>query len=147
MQNQVTELSDKMPQMIDNAKAEISQNPVGKKILEKVSSPGSIKKTQNLTGTFFKSTFGIFGDIYVVLFLGIFFTVAPGKYKQGIITLIPKKGQAKGEQILDKLGENLKKWLKGKNILHDSCNDINCNRFSNCRCSNVACIIDYCRHT
>ncbi len=50
----------------------------------------------------------------MVLFLGIFFTVAPQKYKHGIVQLIPKHGQAKGEDLLNKLGENLKKWLKGK---------------------------------
>ncbi|MEO6583373.1 MAG: AI-2E family transporter, partial [Ferruginibacter sp.] len=51
---------------------------------------------------------------YVILFLGIFFTVSPNVYKKGIVHLIPKKGQKKGEDILNKLGSNLKKWLKGK---------------------------------
>jgi predicted PurR-regulated permease PerM len=50
----------------------------------------------------------------VVLFLGIFFTVSPGVYKKGIVQLIPKKGQKKGEDVLNKLDDNLKKWLKGK---------------------------------
>lgn len=114
IQNQVTELSDKMPQMIDNAKAQLSQNPIGKKVVEKISSPGSAKKAQGLASTFFRSTFGVLGDIYVVLFLGIFFTVSPGIYKKGIVKLIPERGQDKGEEVLNKLGENLKKWLKGK---------------------------------
>jgi predicted PurR-regulated permease PerM len=56
----------------------------------------------------------VFGDIYVVLFLGIFFTVSPGVYKKGMVELIPKKGQKKGEDVLNKLGDSLKKWLKGK---------------------------------
>lgn len=114
LQSQITELSDKLPVMVENTKAKLSENPIGKKIVEKVSSPGSMKKAQGLASTFFKSTFGVFGDIYVVLFLGIFFTVSPGIYKKGIVSLIPKKGQPKGEDVLNKLGENLKKWLKGK---------------------------------
>jgi len=114
LQSQITELTDQLPSMIENTKAKLSENPVGKKILETGSSPGSMKKVQGLVNTFFKTTFGVFGDIYVILFLGIFFTVSPGVYKKGIIKLIPEKGQAKGEDILNKLGENLRKWLKGK---------------------------------
>lgn len=114
VQSQITQLSDTLPSTIDNAKAKLSQNPIGKKIVEKASSPQSMKKAQGLAGTFFKSTFGVFGDIYVVLFLGIFFTVSPDIYKKGIVAVIPKKGQQKGKDVLNKLGENLKKWLKGK---------------------------------
>lgn len=114
VQSQITQLSDTLPKTIENAKAQLSQNPVGKRIVEKASSPQSMKKAQDLASTFFKSTFGVFGDIYVVLFLGIFFTVSPGIYKKGIVQLIPKKGQKKGEDVLNEIGNNLKKWLKGK---------------------------------
>jgi predicted PurR-regulated permease PerM len=114
LQDQITELSDRIPAMVDNAKAKLSESPIGKKIVDKVSSRESMKRAQGLASTFFKSTFGLFGDMYVILFIGIFFTVSPGIYKKGIIKLIPEKGQAKGADILNKLGENLKKWLKGK---------------------------------
>lgn len=103
-----------MPKTIENAKSQLSQNSIGKMIVEKVSSPETIAKAKALAGTFFKTTFGVFADIYVILFLGIFFTVSPGIYKKGIVQLIPEKGQKKGEDTLNKLGENLKKWLKGK---------------------------------
>lgn len=114
LQNQLAELSEKLPGLVENAKVKLSENPIGKTIVEKASSPQSIQKAQALARTFFKSTFGVFGDVYVVLFLGIFFTVSPGIYTKGIVALIPKGGKAKGEDILTKVGENLKKWMKGK---------------------------------
>jgi len=114
VQSQVAELSDTLPNTVENAKAQLSQNPIGKKIVDKASSPESMKKIQGLASIFFKSTFGVLGDFYVVLFLGIFFTVSPGIYKKGIVQLIPKKGQKKGDELLNKLGDNLKKWLKGQ---------------------------------
>jgi len=107
VQSQITELSDTLPKTIENAKEHLSQNPIGKKMVENVSSPESVKKVKELAGSFLKSTFGVFGDIYVIVFLGIFFTVSPGIYKKGIVQLIPKKGQQKGEDVLNKLGENL----------------------------------------
>jgi predicted PurR-regulated permease PerM len=114
LQTQITELSDKLPVMIENAKSKLSETPIGKKIVEKVSSPESIERAQGFAGTFFKSTFGVFGDVYVVLFLGVFITVSPNLYKQGMVTLIPKKSRPKGKEVLNRLGEDLKKWLKGK---------------------------------
>lgn len=114
LQTQITELSDKLPVMVENAKSKLSETPIGKKIVEKVSSPESMERAQGLAGTFFKSTFGVFGDVYVVLFLGVFITVSPNLYKQGMVTLIPKKSRPKGKEVLNRLGEDLKKWLKGK---------------------------------
>ncbi len=114
IQAQVAELSDTLPATIENAKSQLSKNPIGKLVVEKANAPETTKKAKALASTFFKSTFGVFADIYVVLFLGIFFTISPAIYKKGIVALIPKKGQHKGEDVLTKLGENLKKWLKGK---------------------------------
>lgn len=114
IQAQVAELNDTLPATIENAKSQLSQNPIGKKLVQKASSPETMKRAKGLASTFFKTTFGVFGDIYVVLFLGIFFTVSPDVYKKGIVQLIPQKGQKKGGDIVNKLGDNLKKWLKGK---------------------------------
>ena len=114
IQAQVAELQETLPATIENAKSQLSKNTIGKMLVEKLSSPETTSKAKALAGTFFKTTFGVFADIYVVLFLGIFFTVSPGIYKKGMVKMIPKKGQQKGEDVLGKLGENLKKWLKGK---------------------------------
>jgi len=114
IQAQIAQLSDTLPATIENAKSQLSQNPIGKKLVQKASSPETMKRAKGLASTFFKTTFGVFGDIYVVLFLGIFFTVSPDVYKKGMVQLIPQKGQKKGGDIVNKLGNNLKKWLKGK---------------------------------
>jgi predicted PurR-regulated permease PerM len=114
VQNQISELSNTFPETLKNAEEQIRKNPVGDKILTEVTSPESIKKAKKIAGTFFKSTFGIFGDLYVILFLGIFFTASPRVYKNGIVSLIPEKGKNKANEVLEKTGENLKKWLKGQ---------------------------------
>ncbi|WP_018614549.1 AI-2E family transporter [Segetibacter koreensis] len=114
VQSQIAELSDTLPSTVQNAKEQLNQNPLGQKIVQKISSPKAQKKAQGVIQTFFKTTFGVFGDVYVVIFIGIFFTVAPQLYKNGFVKLIPKKGQPKAENVLNKIGDNLKKWLKGK---------------------------------
>lgn len=62
---------------------------------------------------FFSSTFGFFGDMYTVLFLGLFLAATPREYVEGIVSLIPRKGRTKAKYILEQTGSNLRKWFKG----------------------------------
>jgi predicted PurR-regulated permease PerM len=114
VQSQMAELRKNLPATIDNAKAKLNQTATGQQIVEKISSPETMKQAQNVAGKFFSSTFGVFGDIYVVLFLGIFFTVSPQSYTEGIVKLVPKNGRRKAGEVLSTAGDHLKKWLKGQ---------------------------------
>ncbi|MGE5943665.1 MAG: AI-2E family transporter [Flavobacteriales bacterium] len=114
VQAQFSELSETIPETITNAKKTLEKSTFGEKVLETVTSEESLKKAQVFGGQFFQSTFGVFGDLYVVLFIAIFFTVNPNIYTRGLITLVPERGQAKAEEISKKLGEQLRNWLKGK---------------------------------
>ena len=114
VQAQATQLSETLPSTIENAKNQLNQSAIGKKIVERISSPGTQKKASAMAQTFFKSTFGVLGDLYVVLFLGIFFTVSPGLYKKGMVQLVPSGGKKKADDVLTKTADTLKKWLKGQ---------------------------------
>jgi predicted PurR-regulated permease PerM len=114
VESQIAELSDTIPTMTSNLKDKLNESSLGKTILENATSDNSIKKVQGFLGQFFQSTFGVFGDVYVILFIGIFFSISPQTYTTGFVQLIPSKGQKKGKQILDKLTVQLRNWLKGK---------------------------------
>jgi len=107
VQEQITELMETLPKTIDNAKANLNESSIGEKIVDKLSSKNSMDKAQVFAGQFFQSTFGVFGDIYVILFIGIFFTISPKTYTEGMVQLIPPNGQEKADQVLDKLGAQL----------------------------------------
>ena len=114
IQQQAAQLSDTLPKTIDKAKDWIDDSPLGQKVVERLSSSDNTNKAQSIIQTFFTSTFGVLGDIYVVLFLGLFLTASPHVYTKGIVKLVPAAGRPKAEDLLRKLGQNLKKWLKGK---------------------------------
>jgi predicted PurR-regulated permease PerM len=114
IQMQVAELSDTLPKTIENAKAQLAKSPIGEKILERITSKESATKLQGSAATFFKSTFGVFGDLYVVLFIGIFLTVSPKIYINAVVELVPLRGQDEARQIFKLLGLQLRKWIKGK---------------------------------
>lgn len=114
VQAQVNELSETLPVTIQNAEEKLNETDLGKKLVDYLSSPKTQEKVKSLASTFLKSSFGILGNIYVIIFMGIFFTVSPKVYYKGIIKLIPYRGREKGEEVVKKIGNSLKKWLKGK---------------------------------
>ena len=114
LQVQIAQLSDTLPATVENAKAKLNESPIGQKLVEKISSPKAMRKAEVMASTFFRSTFGVLGDVYVVLFIGLFFTVSPKLYTSGMVKLAPESARDKTESVLHTLGENLKKWLKGK---------------------------------
>ncbi len=114
IQSQITQLQETFPLTLENAKEQLQKLPLGNKAVEKLNDPKTQQQIQGIAATLFRSTFGAAGDIYIVLFLAIYFMVGPKVYKRGIIKLAPLKAQSRTGEILDKLGESLKKWIKGK---------------------------------
>ena len=114
VQAQLAQLTETLPTTVDDAKKQLRKLPLGEKVVEQLNSADSQRKAVSLVQSVFKSTFGVLGDLYVILFIGIFFTVSPKIYTDGIIQLVPAGGKTKAKNVLTALGENLKKWLKGK---------------------------------
>lgn len=114
VQTQVTDLVETLPKTIENVQEKINDSALGENIINKLSTKNSTDKVQVFAGEFFQSTFGVFGDVYVILFIAIFFTVAPQTYIKGIVQLIPVKGQKKANEVINKLSQELRNWLKGK---------------------------------
>lgn len=111
MQRQVAELSNTLPQTIKLARAKISNTPVGEKIIEYTSGNNSQKLLDTAT-TFFSTSFGVLGDLYIILFLGIFFTADPSLYTNGILFLFPAGKKPVGRIILNRIGIALKGWIR-----------------------------------
>lgn len=113
IQQQVTELADKLPGMIDQAKAKLQEYPWGDRVIGQFSGKNA-EKYMSTASRFFGSTFGALGDIYVILFLSIFITAEPGTYIKGILALVPATNRDRANDILNILGHKLMSWLKGK---------------------------------
>lgn len=114
IQAQITELAKTLPLTVNNAKEKLATTSLGQKILEKTSSDEASNKVYSFISSFFNSTFGAFGDLYVVLFLGIFFTFSPKTYINGFIGLIPPEARPRAKSTIERLGFTLTKWLKGQ---------------------------------
>lgn len=112
-QNQMSQLSKTLPETYENAKDYLNRTWLGREAIDKISSAGDGKMT-SVFSTFFRTTFGILGDLYVILLIGAYLTAAPLLYTKGIKKLVPPKGREKAEDVLAHLGESMKQWILGK---------------------------------
>ncbi len=111
---QVDQLTEMMPQFKMQLKEFLSNTRVGQLLQEQMQKGGSQEKVAAFFANFFRSTFGIIGEIYVILFIGLFFTVAPHLYTKGMVRLVPPSRRDRANDLLSNLGRGLKRWLAGK---------------------------------
>ncbi len=115
-QIQYKEMQDAVPVMIDNAQNYLNKTTLGQKISDQITDIENQKKVLPFLQDFFKSSFGVFGDLYIVIFLAMFLSVSPFDYVNGVVNLVPRRGKAKAKQLFEDIGYNLKKWIKGAMI-------------------------------
>ncbi len=64
----------------------------------------------------FSATFGVLADLYVIVFIGLFMMAQPEPYQKGIVKLAPLSKRARAQEVIDKLGTTLQRWIAGKLI-------------------------------
>ena len=111
---QAQELSKTLPSAFRELNSDMNSSSVGSTIIDRISSALSGGNVSSTVGSFFSTTFGVFGDLYVILFLGIFFFSSPSVYMEGFLKLIPTPATPKADFVIRRVGYTLTKWLKGK---------------------------------
>jgi predicted PurR-regulated permease PerM len=115
IQVQVAELSNTLPHTVNIFKEKLNESVIGQKILDNFSGDNEGNLSHTIQ-SFFSTSFGVLGDIYIIIFLGIFFTSNPDSYKNGILLLVPKSKKELGKHIMDRVSLSLKGWLKSMMI-------------------------------
>lgn len=111
---QFSQLTEALPQLIDQGKSFIDEHQWAQKVSDWAAKQDVSGKGREFAQRFFSSTFGVLGDLYIIIFISVFFTAAPGLYRKGLVSLVPLKGRDKAKDILAHLGRGLEKWLAGK---------------------------------
>ena len=111
IQRQAAELNDALPNTIQTAREKLSHSAIGQKILT-YSSGDNAQKLMATASTLFRTSFNVVGELYIILFFGIYFSADPSLYQKGILSLFPRNKKNTGEIILQRIGAALKGWLK-----------------------------------
>ncbi len=118
---QIDEISETLPQSLDNLKEKISENSIGKKLLNEIpEKPSEIindKQTViNKVTAFFSSALGIIANIAIVLITGIFLASNPKIYINGFIKLFPVSSRKRMAEVFHNAYHTLSLWLIAKFI-------------------------------
>ncbi len=118
MQSEFDELSRQLPEAFEQARQKIAEYPLGKRIVEHIPSPQQIVDNQsaNLFGRvtgFFSTAFNTIVNVVIVLITAIYFAFSPNLYKEGIVKLVPKKGEKRTREIIETIVFTLRRYLLG----------------------------------
>jgi len=112
IQNQIAVLTDSLPNTIAAARSKLDETSAGKRVLTYLSGDNS-EKLFSTAQRFFSTSFGVLGNLYVILLLSIFFTANPSVYKNGILMLVPSANKQLARTAIERISTALKGWLKG----------------------------------
>lgn len=65
-------------------------------------------------GSIFRTTFGAIGDSAVIIFVAVFTAANPSAYRDGLLSLVPKRRRRDFADIFDDIGNMLRWWLVGQ---------------------------------
>lgn len=112
--DQILKLKNELPQAFKSLKETLQANEMVNFVITSLPSNFGAEKISSNLKNFFSSFFGVLGDIYIMIFLGAFFSIQPQIYYKGIVQLLPKNKRSKALEMLKNIAEVLKKWLAGK---------------------------------
>lgn len=115
---QFAQLSQALPETVDQLKQSLQQTEWGRYVLGEVPTSGSeLSRRGNLfsrlTGMASR-VMSIVTNAILILFAAVFFAADPDLYKRGLVLLVPEHKTGRVRQALDASGRALWKWLMGK---------------------------------
>jgi len=118
MQRQFEELSEQLPVAFEQMRRQISQYPLGRRIVEQMPSAQQFigGQSTNVFGriTGFASTaFDVVVNILIVLITAVYFAYNPKLYNGGIIKLVPQSREKRAREILETMEFTLRRFLLG----------------------------------
>lgn len=117
--DQFDQLSQRIPEAIDQIESRLEQSPWGRYVLQQVpgQSGGGTPSSSNLLGQVtgvFSSFFGMLANGLIVLVIGLYIAIAPEKYVQGALYLVPAAYRERAHEVMRSEGHALRWWLIGR---------------------------------
>ncbi len=117
---QTDQLSQSLSTSAQQLTAEISHYEWGKRLLAQAPTLTQMAQRGNIVARvtgIFSSTFGLLADIFLVLFIAIYLAINPAVYVRGAVRLFPKTRRERIAEVLNEIGQTLRRWLVGRMLL------------------------------
>lgn len=119
--DQFHEFMSDLPNSIKQFQNYLRQRPWGRRLLDYAPAPGDLVSggpgslASHLT-TFFSTTFGVLGNLLVLLFTTLYLALSPKMYVDGAILLVPPRRRERAHQVLHATEFHLRWWLLGRAV-------------------------------
>ena len=116
---QFDQLSKDLPKSIEDARAWLSDRQWGQEAINRMPDKPEALAGYNFSdqvGGLFRTTFGVLGDIIVVVFMTLYLAASPQMYIDGLLTLVPPRHRDRGRQVVISLGFHLRWWMIGRMV-------------------------------
>ncbi len=119
VERQFSDLTDQLPAVYEQAQRQLSQYPLGRKLVEKMPPPSQFVLGGKSANTFgritgmFSTLLDVIVNILIILMTAVYFAFSQHLYKEGIIKLVPKKREERAREILAVIHSTLKSFLLG----------------------------------
>jgi predicted PurR-regulated permease PerM len=119
---QALALVDRIPEIVDNLKLQLSATELGRRAVALAESSGLfaggdgsafLGRGLGLIG----STFGAVANVLIVLFFAVFMAANPRSYVEGSLYLIARRRRKRMREVLHEIGSVLRRWLVGQSLL------------------------------
>lgn len=114
---QADQLSTSMPQAIERIAERLQEYQWGQMLIERLSPEQLMSGGMTSTATTaVSSTFGAFGNLVIIVFIGLYGALDPGTYRRGLLALFPRSARLRGDEVMEKSGVMLRSWLKAQSM-------------------------------
>lgn len=117
IEEQSAQLAREIPASLQRLQQMVEQYPLLKRLAGELPPPdklsGYARQMLPNAGLFFGGLLGALGNIAIILFVGVYFAIAPQRYLAGFLKLVPPPKRARADQVLRQIGATLARWLLG----------------------------------
>jgi len=119
MQLQFEELTEQLPVAFEKMRGQMSQYPLGRRIVEQMPSAQQMvvgRQSANVFGRItglFSTGFDIVANILIVLMTAVYFAYSSKLYNEGIVKLVPPTKEKRAREILSTMEKTLRSFLLG----------------------------------
>jgi predicted PurR-regulated permease PerM len=114
---QISTLVTELPRILDQWQVELSQSPVGAKVVQSVQAAFAGSKVSQEISSFAFGSIELILNVIVLVVGALFFAINPAAYERGFLLLIPLDKRAAADDALADLGRTLRLWLRAQIIL------------------------------
>jgi predicted PurR-regulated permease PerM len=114
--HQFAALADRLPQTLDTAKDWLNGSLLGRQIYSALQAGGNPAERLMAALPWAGGILGGLGEALLMIVVGIYFAADPPLYVNGLMRLVPPRKRMRIHQVLDAIGEALKKWLLGMTL-------------------------------